>query len=236
MGIVLKRRDNADILKYVYGGVIDTIINKLDVNKSIEFLQISINKILNSKFDIGKFVITKSLRSGYKDPERIAHKVLADRMGERDPGNKPKPNDRIPYVFIKAPDKVTVNETYYRLSNSDKFGKYLFIVKTKRKIKIILTSDVESILTNKKYLVYLQVELLWDWDYDKNKGYSIEFMTELAVLHKLLKKRLTKPPIITIQKVKKMKEKIELHKVNNDLFELINFTIKNINVQKNSRL
>ena len=139
MGIVLKRRDNADILKYVYGGVIDTIINKLDVNKSIEFLQISINKILNSKFDIGKFVITKSLRSGYKDPERIAHKVLADRMGERDPGNKPKPNDRIPYVFIKAPDKVTVFETYYRLSNSDKFGKYLFIVKTKRKIKIIIT-------------------------------------------------------------------------------------------------
>ena len=62
MGIVLKRRDNADILKYVYGGVIDTIINKLDVNKSIEFLQISINKILNSKFDIGKFVITKSLQ------------------------------------------------------------------------------------------------------------------------------------------------------------------------------
>ena len=57
MGIVLKRRDNADILKYVYGVVIDTIINKLDVNKSISFLQISLNKILKGQFDIKKFII-----------------------------------------------------------------------------------------------------------------------------------------------------------------------------------
>jgi hypothetical protein len=46
-------------------------------------------------------VISKTLRSTYKDPESIAHKVLADRMGERDPGNKPQSNDRIPYVYIK---------------------------------------------------------------------------------------------------------------------------------------
>ena len=31
----------------------------------------------------------------------IAHWVLANRMGERDPGNKPKSNDRIPYVYIE---------------------------------------------------------------------------------------------------------------------------------------
>ena len=34
MGIVLKRRDNADILKHVYGGVMDIIMNEKNIKKS----------------------------------------------------------------------------------------------------------------------------------------------------------------------------------------------------------
>ena len=52
-----------------------------------------------------KLIITKSLRSTYKNPDQIAHKVLADRIAKRDPGNKPKSGDRIPYVYIIHPDK-----------------------------------------------------------------------------------------------------------------------------------
>ena len=47
-------------------------------------------------------IITKSLRGYYKNPDQIAHKVLADRMGERDPGNKPGSNDRIPFAYINV--------------------------------------------------------------------------------------------------------------------------------------
>jgi len=102
MGIVLKRRDNAPIVKYVYGGIIDCILNKKSLDLSIDFLQEALNDLINGKFDLQMLVISKTLRSTYKDPESIAHKVLADRMGERDPGNKPQPNDRIPYVYIKV--------------------------------------------------------------------------------------------------------------------------------------
>jgi len=35
------------------------------------------------------FIITKTLRSYYKNPDQIAHNVLAQRIGKRDPGNKP---------------------------------------------------------------------------------------------------------------------------------------------------
>jgi DNA polymerase elongation subunit (family B) len=52
-----------------------------------------------------KLIITKSLRSTYKNPQQIAHKVLADRMGKRDPGNKPSSGDRIPFVYIHNADK-----------------------------------------------------------------------------------------------------------------------------------
>jgi hypothetical protein len=51
------------------------------------------------------FVISKTLNAYYKDPESIAHKVLADRMAERDPGNKPATNERIPFIFIKIDEQ-----------------------------------------------------------------------------------------------------------------------------------
>ena len=53
-----------------------------------------------------KLIISKALRDWYKIPESIAHKVLADRMGKRDPGNKPAVGSRIPYVYIQTKEKV----------------------------------------------------------------------------------------------------------------------------------
>ena len=103
MGIVLKRRDNANIVKRVYGGIIDTILNRQDIPASVTFLQNCLNELVNGQCPMDDLVITKSLRSEYKDPTKIAHKVLAERMGERDPGNKPQVNDRIPFVYVQTP-------------------------------------------------------------------------------------------------------------------------------------
>jgi DNA polymerase elongation subunit (family B) len=105
MGIVLKRRDNAPIVKDVYGGIIDILMKEKDINKSISFLENMLNDIVNQKIPMHKLIISKSLRSFYKNPKQIAHKVLADRMGQRDPGNKPGPGDRIPYVYILTSKK-----------------------------------------------------------------------------------------------------------------------------------
>lgn len=105
MGIVLKRRDNAPIVKHVYGGVIQTIMMEKDIHKSVNFLKQELKALLDGKFDVNQLVISKTLKGYYKDPDSIAHKVLADRMAERDPGNKPQVNDRIPYVYIDVPER-----------------------------------------------------------------------------------------------------------------------------------
>jgi DNA polymerase elongation subunit (family B) len=102
MGIVLKRRDNAPIVKKIYGGVIDIILNKQDLRSSIEFLQEELQDLVDGKTPISDLVISKSLRASYKDPSKIAHKVLADRIGARDPGNRPVVNERVPFVYIKT--------------------------------------------------------------------------------------------------------------------------------------
>ena len=102
MGIVLKRRDNAHIVKKIYGGVIDIILQKQDLRASIEFLDEELKDLVDGKTCINELVITKSIKASYKDPSKIAHKVLADRIGARDPGNRPCVNERIPFIYIKT--------------------------------------------------------------------------------------------------------------------------------------
>jgi len=108
MGIVLKRRDNAPIVKDVYGGIIDILMKEKNIQKAVEFLQTSLQNIIEEKYPMDKLIITKSLRSNYKNPKQIAHKVLADRMGKRDPGNKPSSGDRIPFVYIETKNKAAL--------------------------------------------------------------------------------------------------------------------------------
>ena len=102
MGIVLKRRDNAHIVKKIYGGLIDIILQKHDLRASVEFLNEELKDLVEGKTCIDELIITKSIRASYKDPSKIAHKVLADRIGARDPGNRPCINERIPFVYIKT--------------------------------------------------------------------------------------------------------------------------------------
>ena len=71
----------------------------------MDFLQSCLQNIIEENYPMDKLIITKSLRSNYKNPKQIAHKVLADRMGKRDPGNKPSSGDRIPFVYIETKNK-----------------------------------------------------------------------------------------------------------------------------------
>jgi DNA polymerase elongation subunit (family B) len=108
MGIVMKRRDNAPIVKYVYGGVLERILDPTrpvgssGVKDAFEFVQSTAKDLLAGKFPMTKLMITKSLRADYANPSRIAHKVLADRIAERDPGNKPSTSERMSFVYIES--------------------------------------------------------------------------------------------------------------------------------------
>lgn len=112
MGFVLKRRDNARIVKYVIGGVVDRLLNTDDLdnakNETINYVKECLNNLINGKYNIKMFIFSKSLKRIYKNRQQIAHAVLADRIGKRDPGNKPAPNDRIDFAYIKTSGKVSL--------------------------------------------------------------------------------------------------------------------------------
>lgn len=132
MGIVLKRRDNAPIVKYIFGNVIEKIMTEKDFELAINWLKENLLKIRNGEFPLRYFIITKALNGYYKNPQQIAHKVLADRMAVRDPGNKPKSNDRIPYAYVKLND-----DKLYDYSNPYKSG----VRKGKPRLKNVMQGD-----------------------------------------------------------------------------------------------
>jgi DNA polymerase elongation subunit (family B) len=102
MGIALKRRDNAPIVKTIFGGAMKMLLDKRDVVGAFHFVKEKCLELVEGKVSLGQLTVTKSLRAEYADPSRIAHKALADRITERDPGNAPAAGDRIGYVYIRA--------------------------------------------------------------------------------------------------------------------------------------
>ena len=113
MGIVLKRRDNANIVKIFYKGIITRLLEDKTIDSAIVFLKEKLQELIDGKFPMEDLTITKTLRGYYKTPDSIAHKVLADRMKERDPGSAPVSNDRVPYVYINVKEKKEQN--YYKV-------------------------------------------------------------------------------------------------------------------------
>jgi DNA polymerase elongation subunit (family B) len=153
MGIVLKRRDNAPIVKDIYGGIIDILMNKQNIQEAIDFLKSCLQNIVDEKYPMDKLIITKSLRSGYKNPKSIAHKVLADRITARDPGNKPGSGDRIPFVYIATSDKKALQGEKIETPN--------FIIENKLKI------DYSFYITNQimkpvQQVFALVLEKIWE--------------------------------------------------------------------------
>jgi DNA polymerase elongation subunit (family B) len=101
MGLSLKRRDTCDFVKDIYGGILNILMDDdHDVGKALQFLEREMERLICGDTSWDKLLLTKALRSDYKKPEQIAHRVLAERIGQRDPGNKPKPGDRIAYLYI----------------------------------------------------------------------------------------------------------------------------------------
>jgi len=119
MGIVLKRRDNAQIVKIIYGGIIDLLMNGQPLKASVDFLKDQLQNLVEGRTPMDELIVTKTLRGYYKNPQQIAHKVLADRMGERDAGNKPAANDRVPYVYIVPAPGVEVRLQGDRIEHPD---------------------------------------------------------------------------------------------------------------------
>lgn len=210
MGIVLKRRDNAPIVKYIYGGILDIILNKLDIKASLKFLRSSLNDMIKGKFPLEDFIVTKSLKNSYANPSQIAHFVLSERMGQRDPGNKPQANDRLPYIYIETP---AARRGEKKLLQGDKIEHPDYI--REHKLKIDYRHYLENQVMNPVAQIYgIILEELEG--YRLGKQYFVD-----------MKKTLMKEKNGNLEKVRKRLAELREKEVKRILFEPILIKIDN---------
>ena len=208
MGIVLKRRDNANIVKIIYGGIINIILNEKEDNirKSLKFLHDSLEKLSNGEYPLEELVVTKTLRAFYKNPQQIAHKVLADRMKKRDPGSAPQSNDRVPYVYIQVKeekgtkllqgDKIE-DPKYIRENNlTPDYGHYITnqIMKPCLQLYSMILEDIDGYKhkNDQNYWKKLEKSLMEEKERSKKVDDKIKQLREKEVEELLFSKYLTK--------------------------------------------
>ena len=180
MGNVLKRRDNAPIVKDIYGGVVNILMKDKSLPKSIKFVNESLQNMIEEKYPIEKLLVTKSLRGYYKNPKQIAHKVLADRIGLREQGNKPGAGDRMNYAYIKNDNKKALQgekiETPEFIKNNNlklDFGHYISNQIMKPLLQLFAL-ELENIKEFKDKQFYIKEyndkkTLTWDQELEKLK-------------------------------------------------------------------
>lgn len=155
MGIALKRRDNAPIVKDVFGGALDILMEHRNIKLAQEFVKEMLVKVMKNEIPLDKYVVSKQLRDDYKNPDQIAHAVLAKRMTERDPGSAPQLGDRLPYIYVDA--------RKYEKKQGDRIEHYDYV--KERKLK----PDVEFYITNQ---IQRPVGQMFALAIDKLDGYS----------------------------------------------------------------
>ena len=104
MGIELKRRDNAPILKHVYGGIIDKITLEHSLTNALDYFKKEALAIIQGSYPDRYFLESRSYSGQYKNPDQVAHAMLADRISKREVGNKIQAGDRIFYYHVVRPD------------------------------------------------------------------------------------------------------------------------------------
>ena len=173
MGLSLKRRDACDYLKDTYGGILNILMKENNIERAIDFLDKSLNDLIEGNVPMDKLTITRALRSDYKNPNQIAHKVLADRIAERDPGNKPKPGDRIKYVFVTTDKRKALM--------GDRIETTEFI--NSEKLKIDYTHYITNQLMKPlQQLFGLAVESIWE--YQRKPNAIKTFKKDMVVMEK----------------------------------------------------
>ena len=210
MGISIKRRDNANIVKIIFGGILNIILNEQDIKKSIVFLKESLQNLIDGKYPIEDLIITKALRSNYKDPEKIAHKVLADRISIRDPGNKPQVNDRLSYVYIEVKE-----EKGKKILQGNKIETPDYIKENNLKI------DYEFYITNQLMKPILQLYALI---LEKLEGYRFKHFPDHF---KDIKTKLVKEKEGDLKKISDRLHDLREEEVKKILFDKILIKLKN---------
>jgi DNA polymerase elongation subunit (family B) len=203
MGIALKRRDNAPIVKEIYNGIIDYLINQKNPKEAINYTKICINKMFNGEYNMKYFLQSKKLKlkESYKNWERMAHVYLADKITKRDPGNILQSGDRIEYAYIKVPPSTNGK----KLLQGDIIETPEYIIEHELEIDYLfyLTNQIMNPILQFLELVDKNAKQIFDDFIEKYSSPKIKKIKEIKEKEKEIKSKIIKNKSQSITKILK---------------------------------
>lgn len=106
-GLQLVRRDNAPIVKQVSQSILDSVMYDKSVDKALVSTKDCIVRMLSGEFPMESFIVSKSLRGSYANPNSQPHVQVARKIKERT-GEIIESGARVPYVFVV--DEETIHQ------------------------------------------------------------------------------------------------------------------------------
>ena len=104
-GIQLVRRDSCPLVKDVSMAALNAIMYEKSPDKALAAVRDMLAKMLRGEFPMDKFVLSKTLRSGYKDGgDKLPHVAVAKKIRERR-GFAVSNGERVQYVFVENLDE-----------------------------------------------------------------------------------------------------------------------------------
>jgi len=181
MGVALKRRDNAPIVKDIFGGALDSLMEHRNIKVAEKLVKEMLVKVMKNEYPLEKYVLSKQLRDDYKNPGQIAHRVLADRMEERDAGNKPQVGDRLSYVYVA--NRKDEKKQGDKIEHID----YVREKKLKPDVEFYITNQIQNPVAQLFALAIDQLDGYKNKNYDKFYSEYRETLDEEEATLKVLK-------------------------------------------------
>lgn len=179
MGFKLKRRDGSVVFQKVVGSSIYKALNEINPHGALEYLKQELKDIIYGKYNIHDFITTSLLRAKYKGTKltnddtgkvgdegswfwwdvdcSIKHVKLCQRIKNRDSGNTPSMNTRIPYAYV-------VKEDSKKLLQCDLIEHPDYIVKDNLKIDYLfyITNQIRNPATQFFELITDNINEIFD--------------------------------------------------------------------------
>ncbi|AGE55819.1 DNA polymerase [Acanthocystis turfacea Chlorella virus MN0810.1] len=108
-GLALVRRDFSPITREILQESLDTILFAKDTPTAVKDTREKIRKVLDNEYPMEKFVMSKTLKTGYKN-EMQPHLIVANKILDRT--GVPVPSGaRVPFVYVEDDDNIDLKQS-----------------------------------------------------------------------------------------------------------------------------
>lgn len=104
-GVETERKDTLPFLKAAYMEARDALVYKVDAQLALRTVQDNLARLVRGEVPFEQFIMSKSLKAHYKDPDSQVQVRVNQLRAQREPGSEEAVNGRVDYVIVNGHKK-----------------------------------------------------------------------------------------------------------------------------------